>query len=249
METTAEPIEHLLNRIEEVLGHPIHQKDFFVTALTHRSYANEHSGQGLSDNERMEFLGDAVLQLTVSSWLMDEFPEESEGTLSRYRSTLVNERSLAKSARKIDLGPFLRLGKGEEVTQGRKKDSLLANAFEALLCAIFQEGGIGDVETFIRFSMRDLLENVEKHYEKHDYKTMLQEFTQRVHNTTPTYHLVLEEGPDHSKTFESEVQVNAEVYGRGRAKSKKASEQQAAHIALQSMRAEKEEKKISKEDE
>ncbi len=234
----AESLENLVMQIENLLGRSLGARDGLETALTHRSYVNELPDSDLDDNERLEFLGDAVLQLAVSDWLMREFPDESEGTLSKLRSSVVNEHSLAQTARKLDLGRFLRLGKGEEFTQGRKKDSLLANAFEAVVAAIYLDQGVEAVVRFLAPSLREAFDRADEQIDVQDFKTTLQELTQRVHSATPVYRLVSEDGPDHDKVFESEVLIEGRVYGRGSAKSKKASEQLCAQAAIQALERE-----------
>jgi ribonuclease III len=225
-------LPELIVELEKLLGHPLSESSFLQVALTHRSYVNEMSEETLEDNERLEFLGDSVLDLIVSDWLMEKFPTEDEGTLSKFRSALVNERSLAQAARLLDLGHYVRLGRGEEMTLGREKDSILANAFEAVVAALYCSGGLKDAGAFVRHFLKDGIEGVETTYHRTDFKTSLQEFTQRTLKQTPNYMLVSEEGPDHEKTFESEVYVGERLCGKGRAKSKKDSEQSAAREAL-----------------
>jgi len=221
----------LVKSIEKLLGHPIQDQDRFIIALTHRSYVNE-KGSNEEDNERMEFLGDAVLDLVVSDILMKIYPEEQEGFLSKYRSAIVNEKSLAQAARAMSLGEFIRLGKGEENTQGREKDSILANTFEAVVAALYLSGGLSDAKLFVAFHLDEVISRAEKSPERHDYKTALQEFTQKSLKITPNYELMYEGGPDHDKVFESRVLINDRVCGEGRAKSKKDSEQISAKAAL-----------------
>jgi ribonuclease-3 len=228
-------IDILIEEIEEILGHPLAHRAYLETALTHRSYVNELGGGSLEDNERLEFLGDSVLDLVVSDILMQRNPEEPEGGLSKFRSAVVNERSLATAARAMDLGSYLRLGRGEELTSGRDKDSILANAFEAVIAALYLSGGLGDAAAFIRHHLNEAIDGVKGAAERQDYKTTLQELTQKKLKTTPTYVLTYEGGPDHDKVFESEVWIDNRVYGRGRAKSKKDSEQMGAMEALEAL--------------
>jgi len=230
-------IKIIVREIEKLLGHSLKDTDHLLVALTHRSYANE-IGLGDEDNERLEFLGDAVLDLVVSDVLMKLHPEEQEGALSKFRSSIVNERSLAKAARSMSLGAFVRLGKGEERTLGREKNSILANTFEAVVAAIYLSGGLSDAETFLMHHLEEMIKSVEASLEKSDYKTSLQEFTQKNLKTTPNYVLTFEGGPDHEKIFETEVWIQDRVYGCGRAKSKKDSEQHSAKQALQSLQKE-----------
>jgi ribonuclease-3 len=233
-----EEMGHLIGVLERILGHPLADPAFLETALTHRSYVNETGKEGVDDNERLEFLGDSVLDLVVSDLLMQRNPKEPEGMLSKFRSAVVNERSLATAARAIRLGEYIRLGRGEEITGGREKDSILANAFEAVIAALYRSGGLEDAAAFIRHTLEDVLEGAKGASERHDYKTALQELTQKNLKRTPTYVLTYEGGPDHDKVFESEVRIDQRVLGRGRAKSKKDSEQLGAMEALAALQKE-----------
>ncbi len=224
--------------VERVIGHPVTDPTHLRASITHRSYVNENVGVSDDDNERLEFLGDAVLSLVVSEALMNRYPEETEGMLSKYRSSIVNERSLARAARTMELGQFLRLGKGEEITKGREKDSILANAFEAIVAALYLNGGVKDSKAFVLHHFAETIDRAEEDVERHDFKTTLQEFTQRVLGTTPVYRVISQGGPDHEKTFESAVEVAGRICGRGRAGSKKHSEQLAADEALKLLRKE-----------
>lgn len=237
----SDEMDLLIEEIEEILGHPLANRAYLETALTHRSYVNELGGGGLEDNERLEFLGDSVLDLVVSDLLMRRYPGEPEGVLSKYRSAVVNERSLATVARAMELGRYLRLGRGEELTSGREKDSILGNAFEAVLAAVYLSGGLEDAVAFVRHHLNDAIDGVKETSERQDFKTTLQEYTQKKLRTTPTYVLTYEGGPDHDKIFESEVWINNRVWGRGRAKSKKDSEQIGAMEALSNLQEETDE--------
>jgi ribonuclease-3 len=203
-------------------------------ALTHRSYANEH--RLLEHNERLEFLGDSVLNFVVSERLMEDRPGSSEGELSRLRAALVSEPSLAEVARSIGLGAFLLLGRGEEQTGGRDKDSLLANSLEALVASIYLDGGIGNAAAFIKNRFRDSFVRVRGTGGPADFKTELQERCQELLKTLPEYRVVSESGPDHRKEFDVELIVRGEVLGRGTGKSKKEAEQRAAKEALEKLR-------------
>jgi len=221
-----------IKKLEELVGHPLKDIGPLVNSLTHRSYVNEIGSPDLEDNERLEFLGDSVLDLIISDELMHKFPQEREGTLSKYRSAIVNERSLASAAKAMDLGSYLKLGRGEELTAGREKDSILANAFEAVVAAIYVSEGLRDAGVFVLHHLKQAITSVQGISETLDYKTSLQELTQKVLKTTPNYVLTYEGGPDHDKVFESQVLINDHIYGRGRAKSKKDSEQLSAMEAL-----------------
>ncbi|NTU60382.1 MAG: ribonuclease III [Deltaproteobacteria bacterium] len=220
-----------LRDLEEDLGYLFEDVSLLDTAVTHKSYANE-TASGLEDNERLEFLGDAVLDLVVSRLLYDVRPALSEGEMSKVRSQLVKEESLGQIARSFSLGTFLRLGRGEEQTGGRDKASILANTFEALVAAIYLDGGFDLAYPFVEAIFRPAL--AEKRPEADgDFKTRLQEFAQARYGKTPTYRLVGETGPDHDKVFEVEILVGRRVLGRGRGRSKKEAEQRAAQDALE----------------
>lgn len=204
-----------------------------LAALTHKSYVNEHRGEGLSDNERLEFLGDAVIDLAVSHRLMERFPEAREGDLSKLRAALVDEAGLARLARSLDLGPLLRLGRGEELTGGRDKASLLADALEAVIAVVYLGGGLGAVLGLLDRLMADAFDRAASGALDRDYKTQLQELSQSRMRAAPRYRVVSERGPDHEKTFEVELEVRGEALGRGEGRSKKDAEQAAARMALE----------------
>lgn len=224
-------------KIENVLGCEFRNPDLLETALTHRSYVNEHPKEGLESNERLEFLGDTVLSLAVSHMLMEAHPGEPEGVLSRWRAALVNERSLARKARRIHLGTHLKLGKGELRTRGRDKDSLLADAYEALLGAVYLDGGFEKALQVVREQFCRDVKEPPWNLLHEDFKTRLQEYTQSSLRVTPKYALVAEEGPDHEKLFHVRVEVGGELCGWGRGRSKKEAEQQAARELLDKLLA------------
>lgn len=220
-------------QIESLLGYEFQEADLLETAFTHRSYVNEHPKEGLESNERLEFLGDAVLGLAVSHMLMEAYPAEPEGVLSRWRAALVNERSLARKARRMHLGSHLKLGKGELRSKGSEKDSLLADAYEALLGAVYLDGGFERALQVVREQFRRDVREAPWAPLHEDFKTRLQEYTQSTLRVTPKYELVAEEGPDHEKLFHVRVEVSPELCGWGKGKSKKAAEQQAAKELLE----------------
>jgi len=223
------PLSELQQRISYTFGDP----RLLERAVTHRSYANEHR---LSEhNERLEFLGDSVLNLVVSERLMVDHPGSPEGELSRLRAAVVSEPSLAEVARAIGLGEFLLLGRGEEQTGGRDKDSLLANSLEALVAAVYLDGGLEQALAFIDDCFRDILSRVGGIGGTSDFKTELQERCQELLKTLPEYRVVSASGPDHRKEFEIELTVRGEVLGRGTGRSKKEAEQRAAKEALERM--------------
>ena len=207
----------------ELLGH----------ALVHRSFANECACAPIKDNERLEFLGDAVLDLCVSDLLMRHFPNDSEGRLSKRRAACVNERTLAEIAKRFRLGEYLLLGKGEELSGGRSKPSLLADAFEAVVAAIYMDGGFENASAFVQRLFTDLVEKGLQDILYKDYKTLLQETSQVRFREAPKYSVVQESGPDHDKTFEVRLDVSGHATTTGLGKSRKEAEQEAARKALE----------------
>ena len=211
--------------LEAVLGHRFARPEHLEVALTHSS-----AGEGWN-NETLEFLGDAVLDLAVSDLLMSRFPTAREGELSKMRAALVNAEVLAEKARAVDVGRWLHLGKGEERSGGRDKPSILAAAYEALLGAIYLDAGYERARAVVEVHFgADVAERVA--LGTRDYKTQLQELTQRLFRETPTYTLVEESGPDHEKRFVSEITIAGRTWGRGVGRSKKTAEQAAAMEAL-----------------
>ncbi len=204
-----------------------------LAAVTHKSYVNEHREEsGLTDNERLEFLGDAVIDLAVSHRLMERFPSAREGELSKMRAAVVDEQGLSEMARALDLGSLLRLGRGEELTGGRQKASLLADAMEAVVAAVFVGGGLGPVLEIVDRFLGEAFARAAAGTLDRDYKTQLQELAQSRLRATPRYRVVAEHGPDHSKTFDVETDLRGDVVGRGTGRSKKDAEQAAAKLAL-----------------
>jgi len=200
-------------------------------ALTHRSYLNENK-DAIEDNERLEFLGDAVLDFIVADWLYNHYPEKPEGDLTRLRAALVHTDQLANFAKQIDLGLALRLGRGEVQAGGRNRNSLLCDAFEALIGALFLHGGISDVNEFMIPLLKDSVDLIFKNHLADDTKSRLQEWAQGKGYTSPQYALISEEGPDHAKIFEMEVSISRKPCGRGRGSSKQTAEKAAAREAL-----------------
>lgn len=218
--------------IERKLGYQFNSRDLLEEALRHSSYVNEQPDSELRDNERFEFLGDAVLNLIVGHILMERYPDLKEGDLSRTRANLVNETHLAIMARSIDLGAGLLLGKGEIQTNGMEKNSILAGAFEALMAAVYLDGGFRAAFDIIENNFVPFLNNIYPTIDNYDYKSRLQEWVQEKHGNIPYYKVVREEGPDHAKTFWVSVEAfNIETEGTG--KSKKAAEQDAARKVLE----------------
>jgi len=206
-------------------------KALLQEALRHSSFVNEQSNSGLRDNERLEFLGDAVLNLIIGYILMQRYPEMKEGELSRMRAALVNESQLAHIARTLRLGAYVRLGKGEDQTHGRKKKSILADAFEAGIAAVFLDGGYAAAFELIENHFAKPLRTIATHETDMDFKSRLQELLQISDKYTPRYTVIAESGPDHDKTFTVEVNVKF-CNAQGVGKSKKLAEQDAARCAL-----------------
>ncbi|MGN1059769.1 MAG: ribonuclease III, partial [Clostridia bacterium] len=212
-------------------------KELLKTALTHSSFANENRGKHILFNERLEFLGDSVLSLIVSNYLFENYQKLPEGDLTKARATIVCERSLWECAVAIEMGNFLILGKGEEQTGGRTRVSILADAYEALIAAIYLDGGIAVVREWLLGQLYDTILNAVKGKTFTDYKTALQERVQSHGAANIHYEVVDESGPDHRKSFLVHVAVNGEVMGMGEGKSKKSAEQMAAHDALSKLGA------------
>ncbi|QQR80959.1 MAG: ribonuclease III [Deltaproteobacteria bacterium] len=222
-----------LKKLEGLLGYRFKKKELLNRAITHKSFANENKMPPEEHNERLEFLGDAVLELTVSELLVNKYPTFSEGKLSKLRAAIVNEKQLAHIARDFRLGEFLLLGKGEEQTGGREKDSLLADAFEAILGAIYQDRGFSKSIDFVHKHYENLLGDQSPENFFKDYKTDLQEKSQELYHSVPRYRLAKESGPDHDKVFDVELYIRQELMGRGVGRNKKEAEQQAAKEALE----------------
>lgn len=217
---------------EKTIGHTFKNKGFLEEALTHSSYANERN-RGLVCNERLEFLGDAVLSIVSAEFLFKKFSDMPEGQLSKLRSSLVCTASLSGFARQIGLGDYLKLGKGEAMTGGAERASNLENAFEALVAAVYLDSGLETAREFIIKFLEAELENHKINFR--DYKTVLQEIIQENPDSKLSYHIVGESGPDHDKEFEAEICLDSNVIGRGKGKTKKQAEQEAAKEALQLM--------------
>jgi ribonuclease III len=227
-----------LTTLQDKLHYDFRNPDLLSTALTHRSYVNENPQLSVSDNERLEFLGDAVLGLCVSDLLMKKHADFDEGTLSKIRSLLVNEKPLADLAINLGLGNCLLLGKGEEHSGGRAKESLLANALEAVIAAVYLDSSFIKTRTIIKKLMHPLMNDEALYAQCFDYKTALQEFCQKKFKSAPLYTLLTECGPDHDKTFEVEVEAGADIRQIGRGKSKKDAQKQAAQKAWESLHRE-----------
>ncbi len=224
-----------MKELEENLGYHFRDPKLLAHAMTHSSYANEHRASGVTSNERLEFLGDSVLGMVVAEYLFHEHPDMPEGELTRARAALVCEDSLYEVALALDLGRHLRLGRGEDAGGGRDRPSILADATEATLAAVYLDGGLDAVRRIIG----DFILNKEREKSvDRDYKTSLQELVQRSPGQSVTYRLVNELGPDHARVFVMEASVDGEVVGRGRGRTKKEAEQLSARAALEKLGSE-----------
>ncbi len=221
----------MISKLEKNLGYTFKNKALLERALSHSSYANEVKN-GCESNERLEFLGDSVLSVIVSEYLFKENKKLPEGELTKLRASLVCEKSLCAFSRELEIGDFLLLGKGEAQNKGNERPSILADAFEAVLAAMYLDGGMEVARKHVLRFVENELKNHTVEEAFHDYKTQLQEIIQRNKEEQLTYALVHEEGPDHNKSFTVSVMLNSNEIGRGTAKSKKAAEQCAAKQAL-----------------
>lgn len=219
-----------ISKFEDTINYTFKNKSYILEALTHSSYSNENKNYKF--NERLEFLGDSVLSIVISDYLFKKENELPEGELTKLRANIVCEESLSEVAAQINLGEFLLLGKGEEATGGRERISILADALEAVIAAIYLDGGLEEAKRFIFEYMEQIIENSIKGKIFRDYKTYLQEILQSKGEQNIWYKLIEEKGPDHNKRFVMEVGVNDEVLGVGEGKSKKDAEQVAAKSAL-----------------
>jgi len=221
-----------INKLENNLGIVFKNKEHLTNALTHRSYLNEHRDIKVH-NERLEFLGDAVLELIVSDYLFNEFPDRPEGDLTSFRSALVKTESLADTAKKLGVGESLLLSKGEEDTGGRTKDYLLANTFEAIIGAIYIDLGYEECRDFVYNHLIPKLDDIIKSRSDIDNKTKIQEIAQAKYKATPIYEVIHEEGPDHDKKFTVVVKIKNEIIGEGIGKSKQRAQEEAALKGLE----------------
>ncbi len=220
-----------LRKLEKQLGVAFRNPELLRQAFTHSSYVNEHRMTVSKDNERLEFLGDAVLELTVSEFLYAKYPERSEGELTKQRASIVCEPSLVTHAVTLSFGEFVLLGKGEEMTGGRSRPALLADVFEAFIGALYLDQGLAAVQTFLRAHMFPHI-SWEGRSQMADYKTQLQELVQQQGSSSLEYRIVDERGPAHEKQFLAEVWMDETLLGHGTGRSKKEAEQEAAAKAL-----------------
>ena len=218
-----------LNELQQNIGYQFKQEALLRQALTHSSYAHEKNLKELMDNERLEFLGDAVLEVVSSEFLFKNHPEMNEGQMTKLRASLVCEQSLATCARELELGKFLLLGNGEDLTGGRERDSILSDAWEALIGAMYLDGGFTSAKEFI---LKYVLTDIEHKKLFYDSKTMLQELIQNKYKQSLHYVLLSEEGPDHNKIFTVQAYMDDTPLLTGKGRTKKAAEQNAAYQSL-----------------
>lgn len=221
-----------LAALEERINYHFSAPALLDEALTHRSFVNEQPGAALPHNERLEFLGDAVLALVVSAAIFASYPGVNEGELTRIRAEVVNEQALARIARRLELGPLLRLGRGEARSGGGDKDSLLANSLEALFGGVFRDGGFVAARQLIETLLAEAINEAAVHKEVVDCKSRLQELLQGQQGLPPSYHLQEVAGPEHQRIYAVTVTVGEKTIGSGRGRTKKAAEQAAAREAL-----------------
>jgi ribonuclease-3 len=221
-----------LEKLEQTLGYRFQNKQLIIEALTHKSYKKPYN------NERLEFLGDAVIDLIVAEYLYNKFPNSDEGILSKTRASIVNEAGLAKLAKKIGLGEHLFISNAEENNEGRSKSSLTSNAFEAVMGAIYLESGLKTVEKIVLDILNQTYAKIDLQSLSKDYKTALQEITQSIEGVTPEYELIGSQGPDHKKLFEIRVSLKGVELAKAMGKSKKDAQQKAAKIALDKLKEE-----------
>lgn len=231
--------DHLngLEAFEQRLGHRFGDLHLLLRALTHPSYLNEHPEDEIGDNQRLEFLGDAVLDFVTGSWVYRHYPDFDEGRMTRLRAALVRTETLARLSRQVRVGEVLRIGRGEDEAGGRDRDANLCDAFEAVVGALYLDGGLAAVEAFVEPLIAPVAEAILASEADLDAKSRLQEWSQAEKGITPQYRIVAEEGPDHAKTFVAEVRLGRKVVGRGTGRSKQAAEQAAAQAAWEALRA------------
>jgi ribonuclease III len=225
-----------LEDLERGLGYEFRDRELLMRAVTHRSRAHEDASGTIADNESLEFLGDAVLGFVIADMLFREFPQLDEGQKSKIKSTLVSSSTLGRLARRLGLGEHLMLGRGEEKTGGRRKQALLADGYEALIAAVFLDGGIDEARRFIMRQFADEIEEVRSpSFWERDYKSGLQEMLQSRSLPLPEYLVTAESGPDHRKIFQVEVRVQGETIAEASGRSKKEAEQQVARLAIEKL--------------
>ena len=225
-----------MKTLEEKLGYTFRDRRLLEAALYHSSYANEHRGSGVQSNERLEFLGDSVLGMVTADYLYRKHPGLPEGDLTRIRAALVCEESLHEVAQSLNLGSYLKLGRGEESGGGRQRPSILADATESVFAAVYLDGGVEEARSLIHRVLLDKEREEVVEERRRDFKTELQELVQRRSDQVLRYELVGSSGPDHAKVFEARVTINGQTAGTGTGRSKKEAEQSAARSALEGLK-------------
>ncbi len=225
-----------LEKFQEIIGVKFKNIRLIDAALTHSSYANQYGLSYNHHNERLEFLGDSVLSIVVSEYLYKKYKVKPEGKLTKIRASIVCESSLAETAKRININQYIRIGKGEELSGGRNKDSMLADACEAVIAAIYMDQGYEAAKGFVLGFMQDIIDESGREKNNHDYKTTLQEKVQKLLLGEIKYEVTGDWGPDHEKTFQIEVSVNGRTLGCGQGKSKKEAQQSAAREALKELK-------------
>ncbi|MFA6309702.1 MAG: ribonuclease III [Clostridia bacterium] len=228
-----ETFKNKTDEFEKIIDYSFKNKDYLFLALSHSSFANEDKKESLKSNERLEFLGDALLNVVISEKLFNDYKNLAEGDLTKIRANIVCESSLAKCAKNISIGDYLLLGKGEETSGGRRRVSILSDACEALFGAIYCDSGMKEVKKFILKHMKDIIIQSASGNIFYDYKSQLQESVQKNGETVIEYELIDEKGPDHNKLFTVRVKVNENVLGTGNGRTKKEAEMNAAKSALE----------------
>ncbi len=223
-------MEKNLQKLEDSIGYTFKNKSLLENALTHTSYANEHK---ISSNEKLEFLGDSILEFVSSKYIYNNYPKLKEGEMTKVRATVVCEDSLHKIAQKHNFSDFLFVGKSEQLHQGNRKVAIMADSVEAIIAAMYFDGGLNEAEKFIVNNLKDEIEIATKNVGIKDHKTILQEKLQEHGNVSIKYEIISESGPDHNKTFVAQVKLDGKVLANGTGKTKKQAEQEAARKALE----------------
>ncbi len=229
--------EAKIREFQKTISYTFRDKRLLEEVFVHRSFLNEKAGRGLRSNERLEFLGDAVLSTAISHILTERFPDMDEGGLSRFRARLVSEKTLSLLAKDMGLGRYMLLGKGESLQWGSGKQSILADVSEALIAAIYLDGGFKKAFMFISERVDAMIDYLSEKEVGIDYKTALQEYTQKAYKIVPKYKVVDESGPDHKRVFHVDVMIRGDKLGTGKGWSKKEAQQQAARVALEKLKA------------
>ncbi len=230
-----EEITKKIEELEKIIQYTFKNKKNIILALTHSSYANEYKNKKLTSNERLEFLGDTVLNMIISEEIYTRYNDLSEGEMTKFRSNVICETSLAKCAKNLNIGKYLLLGKGEENTGGRYRVSILSDAVEALIGALYLDAGLEMAKNFVLAQMGEMIEKSIKGIIFMDYKTQLQEILQKGNEKRVVYEIIGERGPDHDKVFISQVKIDGQPAGKGKGKTKKEAEQMAAKETIKTL--------------